>query len=119
MELNLEQIRNEHPELFNKIKQIGADEAMDNVKAHIEWIDADKESVVKNILDGVQFKMSHLSAYQKKAINAQKASASVEETEENADGVDGAAGGDSTEDADEAVKSLVGAAMKLSNKGGK
>jgi hypothetical protein len=77
--MNKEQLRIEHPELYNEIYESGKKAAYDNVNAHLEWIEADPESVKKAINSKEDFTMAHLSAYNKKAYNKVKLDETVAE----------------------------------------
>ncbi|MBP7735946.1 MAG: ATP-dependent Clp protease proteolytic subunit [Spirochaetes bacterium] len=60
-----EQLKAEHPDLYNAIMQAGEQKERERVKAHMNWLDADPKRVAEAIAKGEDFTMAHMSEYVK------------------------------------------------------
>lgn len=99
----------ENPDLYNEICQVGETRERERVKAHMEWIEIAPEAVSKAILEGEDFTMAHLSAYNKAGLNKNDLDVRNDENPENVDTpkeVDGK----------EAEKKMLGEVLSFSKK---
>lgn len=69
--MTLEELKTQHPDLYNQIFQAGAKSERDRVAAHMQWIDSAPEAVAKAIADGEDFSNVQLSIYTKASMNKQ------------------------------------------------
>lgn len=106
-----EQLKAEHPELYNSIKQIGVDEAFKDVSNHLKMIDIDKDKAVENIKNQVSF-MDCVSDYMATKIRGEKLDETVEES---AIEVDPANESSDVENAEEAHSELMAMALNMSS----
>jgi ATP-dependent protease ClpP protease subunit len=67
--MTLEQLKAEHPDLYNKVYKAGAADRQDLINAHMQWIDIAPEAVKKNILEANEPSREIVSAYTRAAAN--------------------------------------------------
>lgn len=69
VKMTLEQLKAEHPDLYNKIYQAGAADRQDLINAHMQWIDIAPEAVKKNVKEANEPSREIISAYNHAALN--------------------------------------------------
>lgn len=73
--MTLEELKAQHPALYQEVftqgKNAGMDEMHASIMAHMEWIEADPKGVVAAITAREPFSMKNLSAYNKAAMKVQ------------------------------------------------
>lgn len=87
--MDLEQLKRDHPGLYDQVFQEGKEEGIkyekERVSAHLEWFEDAPEIVVKAIQDGDVFSQLHSSKYSKAKMNRND---SKNRKEDNPDDVD-------------------------------
>jgi len=110
--MNLDQLKKEHPDLYNKILQAGIDSEKERWKAHLVWFDAAPKEVIEAIKSGEQFTNVHLSIYSKASTAKKEVQASIAENPGNIQTET------ELDDEEQKAKDLLSATLAHSKKGG-
>lgn len=79
--MNLAEIKEKYPDLYDQIFEAGQKEIQDNISAHAEWFDIAPGAVIEAIKNNEQYSVKHASKYAKAEITTKQKK--TRQTEDN------------------------------------